>query len=441
MNDNERNGLQEIIDKAIEEIAHEQGDLFELEKINLAELSRRTGLSRSKLRTLKTKGFKVVPHGRCGIKLPTTVISGFESVIDTYLSEGVTNSEVLFDRLEFLGYTGSKTTIKNYVAHHKDLIPAKRKLVATNPQSSRGRRFETRPGEAYQMDWGFVRVEDWTGSEFRIACFAMICHHCGTCYIEFFPNARQENLFIGMIHAFMVMGIPEYVLTDNMKSVVVSRDVFGKPIWQLDYASFMQAVGFKTKLCKPRHPFTKGKVERLIQFVKSNFLAGRKFYNATDLNAAAHEWCLKQSSRYRKAVDCIPVEKHASVCLMRARRIEHIEEVTFYLCPERRISFDGFISYEGRRFGVPYWYSAKTCRVCRDGEWLHVYSTDLSRELTVHPVTWSYKDSFCKDQYADIDPIELPSAPVKTIVAQLEKPLTPFGFEKFDFERSLTDGK
>lgn len=40
MNDNERNGLQEIIDKAIEEIACEQGDLFKLEKTNLAELIR-----------------------------------------------------------------------------------------------------------------------------------------------------------------------------------------------------------------------------------------------------------------------------------------------------------------------------------------------------------------------------------------------------------------
>lgn len=249
--------------------------------------------------------------------------SGFEYVIDSYLSEGVTNSEVLFNRLESLGYTGSKTTIKNYIARHRNLVPAKRKLVASNPQSSRGRRFETRPGEAYQMDWGFVRVEDWTGSEFRIACFAMICHHCGTCYIEFFPNARQENLFIGMTHAFIVMGVPEYVLTDNMKSVVVSRDTFGKPIWQLDYVSFMQAVGFKTKLCKPRHPFTKGKVERLIRFVKTNFLAGRKFYNATDLNAAAYEWCLKQSGRYRRAVDCIPIEKHASSCLVYARQIEY----------------------------------------------------------------------------------------------------------------------
>ena len=437
MNDNERNGLQEIIDKAIEEMSREAGDSFELDHLNLAEFSRRTGLSRSKARTLKAKGFVVTPHGRCGMKAETTVISGFEGVVNALLMDGVTNSEVIFERIEGQGYKGGKTTVKNYVSAHADLVPAKRKLAKADPRGSRGRRFETKPGEAFQMDWGFVKVEDWSGAEFKIACFAMVCHHCGTCYVEFFPNARQENLFIGMVHAFMVMGVPEYVLTDNMKSVTTGRDIEGKPVWQVDYAAFMACVGFKTKLCKPRHPFTKGKVERLVSYVKHNFAAGRRFYNATDLNVQALEWCAKQSGRYRRAVDCVPAEEHAAKCLPAATELERDEELAMYLCPRRRISFDGFVSYEGRRFGVPYWYSGKTCRVSRDGEWIHVYADDLSRELAVHPVTWGRKDSFCADQYADVQPVELPTAPVATVIAQIEPPKGKPGFDKFDFEGRL----
>lgn len=199
--ENERIGLQEIIDKAIEELAREAGDSFKLDQLNLAEFSRRTGLSRSKARSLKAKGFVVTPHGRCGIRAKSTVISGFEGVVDALLMEGVTNSEVVFERIASQGYKGGKTTVKNYISAHADLVPAKRKLAKTDPRGSRGRRFETEPGESYQMDWGFVRVEGWDGGDFKIACFAMVCHHCGTCYVEFFPNARQENLFIGMVHA------------------------------------------------------------------------------------------------------------------------------------------------------------------------------------------------------------------------------------------------
>ena len=54
-----------------------------------------------------------------------------------------------------------------------------------------------------------------------------------------------------MIHGFACMGIPRYILTDNMKSVVLHRDFEGNPVWQKDYEAFMKAVGFRTKLCKP----------------------------------------------------------------------------------------------------------------------------------------------------------------------------------------------
>jgi transposase len=90
------------------------------------------------------------------------------------------------------------------------------------------------------------------------------------------------------------MGVPEYVLTDNMKSVVIGKGEDRHPIWQKDYEVFMDAVGFKTKLCKPRHPFTKGKVERLVRFVKTNFLAYRTFSNITELNYEALKWCDKK---------------------------------------------------------------------------------------------------------------------------------------------------
>ena len=61
----------------------------------------------------------------------------------------------------------------------------------------------------------------------------------------------------------MAMGIPGEAPTDSMRSVVVRRDLDGRPAWQRDYAESMGCVGLRTRLCKPRHPFTRGKVERL----------------------------------------------------------------------------------------------------------------------------------------------------------------------------------
>lgn len=269
---NERHDdLQEIIDAALREMAAEEGDGFDPQTCNLAEFCRRTGLTRSRARTVRAHGFRALPHGNSGRRTAPGVLAGHTGLVDDLLRKGVTNSQVIFERLLGQGYAGGLTTVKTYIAAHRDLVPAKRRQAA--PQGCRGQRFRTAPGEAYQMDWGFVAVERPGGERARIACFAMVCHHCGSAHVEFFPNARQENLLIGMLHAFSALGVPATVLTDNMKSVVVRRDADGRPVWQADYAEFMGVVGFRTRLCRPRHPYTKGKVERLVRFVKGNFLA------------------------------------------------------------------------------------------------------------------------------------------------------------------------
>lgn len=421
-----------ILTQVLEEMKQEKGSAFDLQHVNLADLERRTGISRKKLRNLASNDFKDKPHGRIGKKNDVTVLSGYTGTIDDLLRKGVYNSAVAFERIKEVGYPGGLSQVKAYMKNHKDLLPAKRQVVS--PQGNRGRRYSTDPGESYQMDWGFVKVEDENGSKTKLACFAMICHHCGERYAEFFPNARQENLFIGMVHAFCCMGIPERVITDNMKSVVIRRDEDGKPVWQKDYAEFMNTVGFETTLCKPRHPFTKGSVERLVRFVKENFIAGRTFHDLTDLNIQALEWCDRQNRMYHKAVNCIPHDKHMAYCRCVTQELPRTVEIAKYLCPPRLISFDGFVNYEGRRFGVPYMYGEHACRVKRDQGFVYIYDMELTRLLATHIVTWSRDDSFCKDQYLDNQPEELPSMPVKSVIQRTAPPKRLTGFAKFNFD-------
>lgn len=435
MNEQERNDLQLTISQALSEMKAEAGESFDLEKVNLAELERRTGITRKRLRKIKEDGFIIKPHGLSGKKKEHTVLSGYTGIIDNLLKKGVTNSSTITDRLEENGYTGSQTQVKDYIAKHMNLVPAKRQIVA--PQGNRGRRYTTDPGESLQMDWGFVNVEQNSGATYRAACFAMICHHCGERFVEFFPNAKQENLFIGMVHGFQRLGVPKHILTDNMKSVVTGRDSEGHPLWNNEYADFMEAIGFETKLCKPRHPFTKGAVERLVQFVKTNFMAGRTFSSITDLNYEALHWCDRQNARYHDGVSCIPHEEHLNKCFDTAAELKMTDAVRMYLWPERKISFDGFINYEGRRFGVPYWFTGKTCRVSRQEFTLYIYSPDLRKKLAEHNVTWSRRDSFCENQYATEQPEEYPTAPVTTLMHQVIPPLDNRAFDKFNFDKEV----
>ena len=158
----------DIVSRALEDMKAEQGEKFSLESVNLAELKRRTGLSRGKLRKMKRDGFKRKQHGLIGTTAESTVLSGYTGFMDDCLRKGVKNSEVIYDRLQEMGYQGGKTQIKFYIAAHKHLLPAKRQIVS--PQGNRGRRYSTDPGESYQMDWGFVNVEDDSGTATKVAC-------------------------------------------------------------------------------------------------------------------------------------------------------------------------------------------------------------------------------------------------------------------------------
>ena len=435
MTETKSNDLCEIIAQAFEQMKERDSD-FSPEKVNLAELSRITGLSRQRLRRLKRNGFRDVPVTRR--RSNPSVLDGFTSILDNMLTKGVTNSTVCLKRLREHGFSGSQSSVKRYIASHRYLVPAPRQVVA--PQGSRGTRYQTGPGECYQMDWGFVKVLDYSGAVTDTACFVMVCHHCGQKYVEFFPNARQENLFIGMIHAFSCMGVPKTVLTDNMKSVVLRRDLEGHPVWQKDYESFMRTVGFSTRLCKPRHPFTKGKVERLVRFVKDNFMPGRTFWNYTDLNEAVSVWCRDLNSCYQRYLDDVPERVHSKRCMATVLPLVESESLLFYLCPERKISFDGFINYEGRRFGVPFRHTGKTVRVCRDCNVIRIYTPDLKELLVTHDVTWSKCDRYCIDQFVESSqPEELPTAPVRAEISMVPKEPIGLGFDKFDFEREEDD--
>ena len=59
------NDSMTILTQVLEEMKQEKGNEFDLRKVNLAELERRTGISRKKLRNLKKNGFKEKPHSAC----------------------------------------------------------------------------------------------------------------------------------------------------------------------------------------------------------------------------------------------------------------------------------------------------------------------------------------------------------------------------------------
>jgi transposase len=132
-------------------------------------------------------------------------------------------------------------------------------------------RFETAPGKQMQVDWGQMR-----GGKTPIHAFVAVLGFSRALFVHYTDNMRYETLEQCHRLAFeYFQGIPTDVWYDNMKTVVLERNAYGvgQHRFHTGFYQFAKEMGFIPKLCKPYRPQTKGKVERMVRYVRDNFYA------------------------------------------------------------------------------------------------------------------------------------------------------------------------
>jgi hypothetical protein len=80
------------------------------------------------------------------------------------------------------------------------------------------------------------------------------------------------------------------VVTDNMKTAVLGRNAQHEPVWNPAYQKLAVEFKFHPEACAPASGNQKGAVENLVKYVKSNFIAGRTFYDDADLAEQCTQW-------------------------------------------------------------------------------------------------------------------------------------------------------
>lgn len=93
-------------------------------------------------------------------------------------------------------------------------------------------------------------------------------------YAQFVTDERFETLMACHEAAFAFFGgTPRDVLYENIRTVVIGRDAYspGQHRLQLAFRSFAHHQGFLPRLCRPYRAQTKGKVERVIHYLRQSF--------------------------------------------------------------------------------------------------------------------------------------------------------------------------
>ena len=168
---------------------------------------------------------------------------------------------VLLREIRECGYAGGITQLKAFIN------PLKQARV--DPVV----RFETAPGEQMQADFTVIR----RGREPLLAFVATLGYSRAS-WVRFTAGEDATTLCACVREALLYFGgVPQHVLFDNAKTIIVERDAYGegKHRWHRGMLALSDEYGFGLKVCRPYRAKTKGKVERFNGYLKGSFLVPR----------------------------------------------------------------------------------------------------------------------------------------------------------------------
>ena len=166
---------------------------------------------------------------------------------------------VLYREIQAQGYQGKEGILKNYLRQFKP-------KTADEPVV----RFETPPGQQMQVDFTTIS----RGGK-KLKAFVATLGYSRATYVRFSEHERQKDWLEGIRGAVQFFGgVPQQLLFDNAKCLMIERDAFGEGQhrWNASLLNLSRDYGFQLRACRPYRAKTKGKVERFNGYLKQSFI-------------------------------------------------------------------------------------------------------------------------------------------------------------------------
>ena len=199
---------------------------------SIRAIARTLGLSRNSVRKyLRSEEIpRAKPRPSRGSKLEP-----FHDYARQRLAEGVDNCVLLLRELRERGYTGGISVLKQFVQPYR-----------LRPGSVATMRYETRPGEQAQVDFGYFTYHTPDGRRRQLYAFVMVLSWSRALYVEFIRRADVATFMRCHLNAFHAFGgVPERCLYDNAKVVVLERTETGEPVFNPRFLDFARRLGYR----------------------------------------------------------------------------------------------------------------------------------------------------------------------------------------------------
>jgi transposase len=149
------------------------------------------------------------------------------------------------------------------------------------------------PGAELQVDFGKMGLLFEPGAERRRLVHALIFTAVYSRHMFVWLSFAQtlEAVIAGCEAAWAFFGgCFKVLIPDNMSPVVADADALN-PRLTVGWLDYAQHCGFVTDTARVRRAKDKPRVERTVQYVRSNFWAGEQFLDLADAQARVRAWC------------------------------------------------------------------------------------------------------------------------------------------------------
>ncbi len=339
---------------------------------SIRSISKLLGISRNTVRSIARQ----LETGQEFPKDPTRkkILQAFQSEIVSMMNKGKSSvliHEYLVDRYQL---TVDYTTVSRFVRGLKGtevFVPVL-----------------TPPGQEAQVDFGYIGRFMKDGKRVKVWAFCMVLSYSRYSFYCLVTNQSVGSFIRCHWLAFEYFcGVVQVVRIDNLKAGVITPDFF-EPVYQEEYARFLDHYSSHPMACRPRTPEHKGKVERGISYLKENFV---KRYNDHELDYYGMEqkltvWlesvCNARKHGTTRKIPCEVFQQEERTVLQSLPALRY----EYPVIEQRKVDSYGHIHYGYNFYSVPDYLTGQELTVKITGSILRVYQGQL--EITCHAVAY-----------------------------------------------------
>lgn len=328
-------------------------------KLNISEYARMLGISWI---TAKKKIEGATPKKRLKRK---SLLDDYVNTIDEKIDKYCCSAKSIYLFILNLGYKGSYSTVKNYVANHKSESMKKASI-----------RVLYTPGLQAQVDWKerFPLTTKF-GEVIEFNIFLYVLSYSKYKYIELTLDRSQNTLFKCLINAFnFCNGVPEEIWFDNMKTVVDYHNPNnGEVTFNEKFLLFTNEFGYKPIACRPYRPQTKGIIENVAKVMDRLKVYNDELESLDDIIKRIKEFNIELNNEISQATN----EKPTSLF---KKEKEYLKPVinqnildTYKELQTRKVSKESMIEYKGNKYSLPTFYVGKIVEIDIKDNNLYIY--------------------------------------------------------------------